>query len=102
MHFVKEPQKFMAIKKIKIEVCYATPTQQKIFVAEVDSESTIETAIKQSGILEFFPEINLATQKVGIFSQIKKLTDIVQENNRIEIYRPLLIDPKEARRKRVV
>ncbi|MHB1948366.1 MAG: RnfH family protein [Gammaproteobacteria bacterium] len=87
-------------KYIFIEIAYARPDQQKILSVEVKEGATIEEAIDRSGILEIFPEIDLTKQKVGIFSQIKKLTDRVKEGDRIEIYRPLLIDPKEARRKR--
>ena len=56
--------------------------------------------IDRSGILDIFPEIDLGKQKVGIFSQARGLMDIVKEGDRIEIYRLLVIDPKEARRKR--
>lgn len=92
----------MAIeKKIKIEVAYATPLQQKIISVEVLEGCTIQEGIAQSGIFTLFPEIDLATHKVGIFSIQKKLSDIVQAGDRIEIYRPLVIDPKEARRRRV-
>lgn len=87
-------------KLIKIEIAYARPEQQKILTLMVKEGATIEEAIDRSGILELFPEIDLTKQKVGIFSQIKKLTDKIKEDDRIEIYRPLLIDPKEARRKR--
>lgn len=99
MHFVKGRLQCMAV--IKIEVAYAEKGNQRIIAFEVEEGSTIEKAIDCSGILDIFPEIDLMKQKVGIFSQSKKLTDIVQSGDRIEIYRPLLIDPKEARRKRI-
>lgn len=89
----------MAIK-LNIEVAYATPAQQRIIALQVDVGCTVEFAIQCSGILKLFPEIDLTKQKVGIFSKQTKLTDLVQEGDRIEIYRPLIIDPKEARRKR--
>ncbi len=89
-----------AVKEIQIEVVYATPETQRIFTVSVSSGSTIETAIDRSGVLEVFPEIDLMKQKVGIFSKQKKLSDSVADGDRIEIYRPLLIDPKEARRRR--
>lgn len=87
-------------KKFFVEVAYATPAAQKIISLEIEPGLTIETVIDRSGIVEFFPEIDLMKQKVGVFGEIKKLTDIVQAKDRIEIYRPLVIDPKEARRKR--
>lgn len=85
---------------IKIEVAYARSDVQKIIALEVQAGTTILEAIQQSGILTDFPEIDLTKQKVGVFSQPRQLTDILYEGDRIEIYRPLLIDPKEARRKR--
>lgn len=83
-----------------IEVAYATPEQQRILKVDVPMNCTIETAIDRSGILEIFPEIDLSQQKVGVFSKIKKLTDTVKAGDRVEIYRGLMIDPKELRRKR--
>lgn len=85
---------------IKVEVAYAKPEYQCTFTLEVEKGTSIETAILLSGILERFPEIDLGKQPVGIFSQPRSLSDIVQAGDRIEIYRPLTIDPKEARRKR--
>lgn len=89
----------MAIE-ITVEVAYATPEKQQIFVVQVPEGSSIETAIDRSGVLEVFPEIDLLQQKVGVFGKRRNLSDIVRAGERIEIYRPLLIDPKEARRKR--
>lgn len=86
------------MKTINIEVVYASPTQQHMIKLAVNADCTIETAIKQSGILEIYPEINLAKNKVGIFSKQKSMDHLLQEGDRVEIYRPLLIDPKEARR----
>lgn len=88
-------------KKINIEVAYADSLKQHIVNVQLDNGSTIEQAIDCSGILMLFPDINLMRQKVGIFSKQKKLTDIVKEGDRVEIYRTLTMDPKEARKKRV-
>lgn len=88
------------IKKILVEVAYANIQQQKVVTVEVDEGSTIEKAIDLSGIIEIFPEIDLLSQKVGIFSQQKNLDDVVREGDRIEIYRALKVDPKEARKLR--
>jgi uncharacterized protein len=87
-------------KKITVEVAYADTNQQTILAVLVHEGSTIEKVIDCSGIIEMFPEIDLSKQTVGIFSQKKKLDHIVQEGDRIEIYRALIIDPKEARKKR--
>jgi len=92
----------VAAKLISVEVAYAKANEQRILVLEVEEGSSIETVIDRSGILMLFPEIDLHKQKVGIFSQSKKLTDKVSAGDRIEIYRPLLIDPKEARRKKAL
>ena len=87
-------------KKFAVEVAYATPVDQCIIPLSVEPGSTIEDVIEESGITTLFSEIDLTQQKVGIFSKVRKLTDIVKEGDRIEIYRPLLIDPMESRRKR--
>jgi putative ubiquitin-RnfH superfamily antitoxin RatB of RatAB toxin-antitoxin module len=86
------------INQVAIEVAYARVDKQKIIACEVDSGCTVEEAIRQSGILAIFPEIDLERQKVGVFSKARKLSDVVKEGERIEIYRELTIDPKEARR----
>ncbi len=88
------------VNKIKIEVAYALPEKQKLFSLEIPAGSTIEFAIKRSGVLEEFPDIDLSKQKVGIFSKARNLLDHVVEGDRIEIYRPLTIDPKVARKNR--
>ncbi len=83
---------------IKVEVAYASIKQQRIIVIEIEAGSSIEEAIQCSGMLTIFNEIDLTKQKVGVFSKLRELTDIVQNGDRIEIYRSLTIDPKEARR----
>lgn len=85
---------------VTIEVVYTSPDKQKIISVQVDEETTIERAIHLSGILVIFPEIDLSQQKVGIFGKVKELNEIVKDGDRIEIYRSLLIDPKEARRRK--
>lgn len=100
MHFVNEPENYTRMSKnLPIEVAYAIDaTRQFLIGIEVEKGATIETAIIRSGILQSFPEIDLTKQKVGIFSKTHHLQDLVKAGDRIEIYRPLLIDPKEARR----
>ena len=87
-------------KTIGIEIAYATSHTQVLMPLNVNEGTTIEEAIILSGILGQFPNIDLAQHKVGIFSKIAKLDTVVREKDRIEIYRPLLADPKEVRRKR--
>ncbi|WP_438971173.1 RnfH family protein [Methylophaga sp.] len=83
-----------------IEVAYALPDEQLILEVEVPSDSTVEDAIKRSGILERYPQIDLATDKVGIFGKMCKLNANLKNKDRIEIYRPLIADPKESRRQK--
>lgn len=84
---------------ISITVAYATPEKQVQIALDVDESCTVELAIKRSKIIEQFPEIKLAGIAVGIFSQRVKLDSNLQAGDRIEIYRPLTIDPKDARRR---
>ena len=86
------------MSKILVEVAYARVDVQRILSVELEAGSTVETAIKTSGILNIFPEIDLQKQKIGIFGKLCQLSDVVHDGDRIEIYRPLIIDPKEARR----
>lgn len=86
------------MNKLRIEVVYARPDSQRIIALEVEAGTTIQAAIEQSDIMSVFPEIDLAHQAVGVFSKPRKLSDLVKNGDRIEIYRPLTIDPKDARR----
>ncbi|MEM6161909.1 RnfH family protein [Erwinia sp. P6884] len=85
---------------IAVEVVYALPDKQYLYTVNVEEGSTVEQAIRASGILELRSDIDLARNKVGIFSRAVKLQDEVQGGDRIEIYRPLIADPKELRRLR--
>ena len=85
---------------INIEVAYAKPDEQVILALQVAQGTTVGEAISLSNILLRFPEIDLSKTKVGIFSQICKLDEILKQNDRVEIYRPLLCDPMQARRQR--
>ncbi|MCX7120694.1 MAG: RnfH family protein [Gammaproteobacteria bacterium] len=83
---------------MNITVSYATPQKQVEIPLIVDESCTVELAIQRSKIINEFPEIKLATIAVGIFGQRVKLDANLQSGDRIEIYRPLIIDPKELRR----
>ncbi|GME29377.1 RnfH family protein [Pantoea agglomerans] len=85
---------------ISVEVVYALPEKQYQLYVKVEQGSTVEQAILKSGLPELRREIDLASNKVGIYSRPVKLDDVVQEGDRIEIYRPLIADPKELRRQR--
>ncbi len=91
----------MAIESITVEVVYATTSQQPIFTLEMNAGSTVEQAIIQTRLLETFPEIDLSINKVGIFGHIVNLSKVLQSGDRVEIYRPLQVDPRLARRERV-
>lgn len=86
--------------QLDIEVCYATPTVQWLRALQVDAGTTIEQALVLSGVLEQAPQIDLATVVVGIYAKKKTLDTVLRQHDRIELYRPLQADPKEARRRR--
>lgn len=85
---------------ITVEVVYALPEKQYLLKVRVAEGTTVEQVITKSGILELRTDIDLSKNKVGIFSRPVKLTDTVNEGDRVEIYRPLIADPKELRRQR--
>lgn len=87
---------------VNVEVAYAKPEEQAIVTLQMPESATVEAAIKASGLLERFPEIALSELNAGIFGVACKLDQPVREDDRIEIYRPLLHDPKEARRQRAL
>lgn len=87
-------------EQIHIEVAYALPEHQTILETIVPAGATVEDGIRASGILNLFPDIDLDKQKVGIFSRAVPLSQPLAHRDRIEIYRPLIADPKAARRSR--
>jgi len=87
-------------KQIHVEVAYAKPDVQVLQSLTVAEGTTLEQAIQQSGVLDKFPEIDLAENKVGVFGKIAKLDTELRDKDRVEIYRPLIADPKASRRKR--
>lgn len=87
------------INKLCVQVCYATPTQQFLQQLTLPVGATLQDAIVQSGLLEY-AKIDLTTQRVGIYGKLKSLDTVLREHDRVEVYRPLIADPKEMRRKR--
>ncbi|MDD2914765.1 MAG: RnfH family protein [Gallionella sp.] len=85
---------------ITIEAVYALPDEQMLFRQSVPEGATVAQAIKLCGILEKYPEIDLTANKLGIFGKLSRADTVLRDRDRIEIYRPLLADPKEVRRKR--
>lgn len=90
----------MSAEKISIEVVYALPAEQTLLQLEVPQSTTIVDAVRLSGLLEKYPEIDLEKGKFGIFGKLSKPDTVLRQKDRIEIYRPLIADPKEVRRKR--
>lgn len=85
---------------IHVEVAYARPEHQVIIPLDVPLGSSVEDAIRASGILDTFAEIDLAQNKVGVFGKLTKLDTELRPKDRVEIYRSLIADPKEARKHR--
>lgn len=88
-------------RSVTIEVAYAASTREQVVVSfNTPAGSTVEHAIRVSGILDRFPHIDLSADAVGIFGQRASLKDTVSNGDRVEIYRPLVVDPKQARKRR--
>lgn len=88
------------MSEIAVEVAYALPEKQYLLAVNVAEGSTIKQAIEKSGILTLRADIDLSSNKIGVFSRPVKLHNEVHSGDRIEIYRPLLADPKDLRRQR--
>ncbi|MBW9432758.1 RnfH family protein [Atlantibacter hermannii] len=86
--------------KITVEVAYALPEKQYLRRVTLEAGATVEQAINASGLLALRTDIDLAKNKVGVYSRLVKLTDALSDGDRVEIYRPLIADPKELRRQR--
>lgn len=85
---------------LRVEVAYATPERQLLVSLRVAPGCTVAKAIEASGIREQFPGLEAQAGAVGIFSRKVALEERLRDGDRVEIYRPLLADPKEARRQR--
>lgn len=90
----------MLKESFNVEVAYALPEKQIIRAVNVDAGTTIGAAIVQSGIMMDFPDLELEDAKVGVFGKTAAMTTVLSDGDRVEIYRPLIADPKEVRRKR--
>ena len=95
------------VELITVEVAYALPQRQQLTTLQVDPGTTAYEAVQQSGIVQMFPEIDLENAKMGIFGQalgtkgLKPPKEhVLQAGDRVEIYRPLIADPKEVRKRR--
>lgn len=85
---------------IDIEVVFATENAQRRINVALPQGMTLRSAIERSRILDLCPEIDLTRHRVGIYGRLRNLDDMVNDGDRVEIYLPLLVDPKEARRGR--
>ena len=90
----------MAEATIEVQVCYALPDSSFLRSLSVPAGTTIEQAVAQSGLLQAIPGIDLAINMVGIHGKRKPLDAVLHPHDRVEVYRPLQADPKEARRRR--
>jgi len=85
---------------LAIEVAYALPLRQEIVCLRLPPGASVREAIEASGLRQRFPEIDLARNKIGIFGKQASLDTTLADHDRVEIYRPLIADPKELRRRR--
>jgi hypothetical protein len=87
-------------EQIHVEVVYATHDRQKAVMVSLPVGATVREAIERSGLLVEFAEIDLTKNKLGIWNKLAKPEAVVRDKDRVEIYRPLIADPKEVRRQR--
>lgn len=93
----------MAAKaEIAVEVVYALPAEQVLVRLQLSPGTTVLQAIEQSGLPSRYPKIREAPLRAGVFGKLVALDDGLAGGDRVEIYRPLTVDPKEARRRRVI
>ena len=97
---LKGQRKLKMPEQIMVEVAFALPEKQLIIPLRVHKDCTVQDAIKESGIESKFDEIDLSINDVGIFGKLTTLDAKLRDRDRVEIYRPLIADPKEIRRKR--
>jgi putative ubiquitin-RnfH superfamily antitoxin RatB of RatAB toxin-antitoxin module len=88
-------------ERLSVQVCYALADEQALIALELPAGATLQQAIEASGVLQRYPQIDLSTQKVGVFGKLKPLDTVLSDHDRVEIYRPLLVDPKVSRQRRV-
>ena len=85
---------------ISVEVVYAIRQKQEIVSLKVAEGTTVRQTIEASGVLEKYPEIDLSKNKLGVFAKLVKPDTLLRNRDRVEIYRPLIADPKEVRKQR--
>ncbi len=85
---------------INVDVCYALPEKQLLIKVKLPEGSTLQQALEASGVLVKHPEIDLKKNKFGVFAKLSKVDTVLRDRDRVEIYRPLIADPKEVRKQR--
>lgn len=85
---------------MNIEVCYAMADKQELLQVKLPQGATLQQALEASGLLAKYPQIDLKTNKFGIYNKLSKLDAVLRDRDRVEIYRPLIADPKEVRKQR--
>lgn len=85
---------------LSVEVAYALPQRQDVVNLKLPEGSTLQQAVEASGLLQKYADIDLKKNKVGIFGKLSRADAVLKDRDRVEIYRPLLADPKEVRKKR--
>ncbi len=87
-------------EKIKVDICYPLPEKQEVVSLSLPEGCTLQQAVEASGLLEKYPEIDLKKNKFGIWNKLSKPDVVLRDRDRVEIYRPLIADPKEVRKQR--
>lgn len=85
---------------ITVEVCYALSEKQALVTVKLPLRSTLQQALEASGLLQKHPEIDLKKNKFGVYAKLSKVDSVLRDRDRVEIYRPLIADPKEVRKQR--
>lgn len=83
-----------------VDVVYALPERQEVVSLDLAAGSTVSQALEASGLLARYPEIDLSKNKLGIYAKLAKPDTVLRDRDRVEIYRPLIADPKEVRKQR--
>lgn len=87
-------------ESIAVEVCYARADKQEVVAVRLPEGSTLQQALEASGLLAKHTEIDLKKNKFGIWNKLSKPDAVLRDRDRVEIYRPLIADPKEVRKQR--
>lgn len=90
----------MADDLLTVDVCYPLPDKQDVVRLRLPAGASLQQAVEASGLLAKYPEIDLGKNKFGIWNKLSKPDAVLRDMDRVEIYRPLIADPKEVRKQR--